>query len=403
MFYIAIAISNTMNFLLRPVRIGKWQLPFPVLLWFLLAIIAVSLELARGEEHFNNFLLYRHVFLHTLDQVNLYVGEPFHLFDNHYGPFFSLVIAPFSFFGNYVGCFLWCVANAWILYYAIQQLQLTQSQKLMVLLVSALEMMTAIHSVQFNPMLAGWIILAYVLTEKEKDFWATLFIVAGFLVKLYGIVGIVFFFFSKHRWTFIWSFFFWLVVCFCLPMLISSPAFILQSYQDWYDSLRTKDALNTNGAASGFMQDISVMGMIRRIGKTDIDNWTIILPAALVYAFPLLRAKQFCRPAFRITYLALALIGIVIFSSSAESPTYVIAMVGAAIWYVIQPAQNKRWAAALLIFAFVLTSLSPTDLFPRYLREQYVRPYSLKALPCCIIWLVMAVQLIRDTCRGNAT
>lgn len=388
-----------MNFLLRPIRIGKWQLPFPVLLWFLLSIVAVSLELLRGEEHFNNFLLYRHVFLHTLDQVNLYVGEPFHLFDNHYGPFFALVIAPFSFFGNYAGCFLWCVANAWVLYYAISQLSLTRTQQLMVLLVSALEMMTAIHSVQFNPMLAGWIILAYVLTEKEKDFWATLFIAAGFLVKLYGIVGIVFFFFSRHKLRFTWSFFFWLVVLFCLPMLISSPAFVIQSYQDWYDSLRTKDALNTDGAASGFMQDISVMGMIRRIGKIDISNAIVILPAALVYAFPLLRVKQFFQAHFRLSYLALALIGIVIFSSSAESPTYVIAMVGAAIWYVIQPEKNRAWAGGLLIFAFVLTSLSPTDLFPRYIREQYVRPYSLKALPCFIIWAVIACQLIVHTIR----
>ncbi|NCI47325.1 glycosyltransferase family 87 protein [Sediminibacterium soli] len=386
-----------MNVFLRSIRIGKWQVPFPVFLWFTLAVVAVSLELSRGEEHFNNFLLYRHVFLHTLDQVNLYKGEPFHLFDNHYGPFFSIIIAPFSFFGNYAGCFLWCVANAWILYYAISRLALTQNQKLMILLVSALEMMTAIHSVQFNPMLAGWIIMAYVLTEKEKDFWATLFIVAGFLVKLYGIVGIVFFFFSKHKPKFVWSFFFWLIVLFCLPMLISSPAFVVQSYGDWYESLRTKDALNTDGAASGFMQDISVMGMIRRIGGIDISNTLVILPAALVYAFPLVRVKQFFQPGFRLAYLALALIGIVIFSSSAESPTYVIAMVGASIWYVIQPDANKKWAGALLLFAFILTSLSPTDLFPRYLREQYVRPYSLKALPCFIIWLVIAVQLIRHT------
>jgi hypothetical protein len=34
---------------------------------------------------------------------------------------------------------------------------------------------------------------------KRKDFWATLFIAAGFLVKLYGIVGLAFSFFRTIK------------------------------------------------------------------------------------------------------------------------------------------------------------------------------------------------------------
>lgn len=383
-----------MKYFLKNISIGKWKIPFPIFLWFSLATIAVLLEMSRGVENFNNFILYKHVYLHLIQKHNLYVGEPFNLFDNHYGPFFSLVIAPFSFWGDYAGCFLWCIANAWVLFYAIQQLPMSDTHKMKILLISALEMMTATHSVQFNTMLTGWIILSYVLVEKELDFWAVLFIAAGFLVKLYGIVGLAFFFFSKHKIKFVLSFIFWMIVLICLPMIISSPAFVIQSYSDWFYNLIEKDLHNTNAIASNFMQDISVMGMIRRIFKIEnLSNFAVLIPAAIAFAIPLFRIKQFKFLQFRLSYLAFALIGIVIFSSASESPTFVIAMVGVAIWYMIQSPENNSISTALLIFTFILTSLSPTDLIPHFIKDNLIRQYSLKALPCFIVWLVIAKQL----------
>ncbi|HPH85889.1 MAG TPA: hypothetical protein PLC48_10545, partial [Ferruginibacter sp.] len=71
----------------------------------------------------------------------------------------------------------------------------------------------------------------------------------------------------------------------------------------------------------------------------------------------------------------------------------VIAMIGVGIWYVIQPGR-KGWALWLMLFAIVLTSLSTTDLFPKSIKVDYIRPYALKALPCLITWLVLAYQLL---------
>jgi hypothetical protein len=98
----------------------------------------------------------------------------------------------------------------------------------------------------------------------------------------------------------------------------------------------------------------------------------------------------------------LALIGVVIFSSSAESPTYIIAVIGLAIWYVIQKKPRTFFPIILLIITFLLTILSPTDLVPRNIREQIVH-YSLKALPCCIVWVVLIYQLLRKEFSINKT
>jgi hypothetical protein len=48
----------------------------------------------------------------------------------------------------------------------------------------------------------------------------------------------------------------------------------------------------------------------------------------------------------------------------------------------------------LLLFVLVFTVLSPTDVFPRYIRLEYVIRYSLKALPCFLAWLIITYQLL---------
>jgi hypothetical protein len=395
-------LSSPMRWLTGNITLFKWKLPVPVLLWFVLAMVAALAEISRGLSAINNYEIFTGVFHHTIKQQQLYIPYPAEYIDtNHYGPLFSILIAPFAWLPYQAGCFLWCVANAWVLFYAIRQLPLTTQQQNGILLIGLVEMMTAIHNVQFNPMLTGWIILAFVLVEKENDFWATFFIVAGFLVKIYGIAGIAFFFFSKHKIKFVLSFFFWLLVLFCLPMLISSPAFIVQSYNDWFHSLVAKNAQNTDTAAENLMQDISVMGMIRRMGNYgQLPNLWILAPAAVLHALPFLRINQYRHFNFRATYLCLALIGVVIFSSSAESSTFVLAVTGIGTWYMLQDRSHKKINNWLLALVIILTSLSATDLFPPYVREHFIRPYSLKALPCFIMWCVMVWQLmLKDFAR----
>lgn len=395
-------LSPLMKLLLSNIPIGKWKIPVPVFLWFLLTMLAALAEISRGHAAINNYDIFTGVFEHTIQQKNLYALYPGEYNDiNHYGPVFSILIAPFALLPDYLGCFLWCIANAWVLFYAIRRLQLTEKQQNIILLIGMVEMMTAIHNVQFNPMLTGWILLSFVLIEKEKEFWAAFFIVAGLWVKIYGVVGIAFFWFSKHKLKFVASFLFWFVVLFCLPMIISSPAFIIQSYKDWLNALIEKNAQNIDAADESLMQDISVMGMIRRIfGYNHLHNYLVTVPAAILYALPFLRISQYKQVAFRTSYLCFAMIGVVIFSSSAESSTFVIAVTGIALWYITQDEPRKKFINFLLGFVIVLTSLSATDLFPPYVREHFILPYSLKALPCFVVWCVLVYQLLTKDFRS---
>jgi hypothetical protein len=384
-----------MNFLFSSFRIGKWRIQVPAFIWFVLAFAAVLAETLRGS--INNYQVYKHVFLHVLDQTNLYASYPAEYQDvNNYGPVFSWVIAPFALLPDWLGVILWALTNAWILFYAISRLPVDRQSVKIMLLITTLEMMTSIHNVQFNPMVAAWLILAFVLVEKEKDFWGTLFIAAGFLVKIYGIVGLLFFLFSKHRVKFSLSFIFWIAVLFCLPMFLSSPGFIVQTYHDWMEALIVKNNKNIGDLSASNMQDICVMGMIRRIFHPQgFADWMVLLPAAALLLLPLLRFRQYQRLEFRLRYLALLLITVVVFSTSAESATYAIALPGVAIWYILnyrRPAAT--WIHVVLVFVLVVTSLSPTDLFPAYIKTHFIRPYSLKALPCFVVWLLLVAEVM---------
>lgn len=382
--------NSNMKILSEDFKIGKLKFSFAAFVWFLLAILGALLKIRLGHASIQNFLIFRNAFWHAINQTSLYYLYPSEHLDSYlYGPVFSIIISPFALLPIDTGAFLWVIANAAILFFAIRKLPVSYKNQNIILLISAIEMMTCLQNMQSNCLLAALIILAFAFVKNGKDFWATLFVAVGFLVKLYGVVGIVFFLFSNNKKKFLGSFIFWIIILFCLPMLISSPSFIVHSYGDWYHTLIKKD--NTN--ASSLMQNISVMGMLRNLIQSQYLDLVVIFIAAWFYLIPLFRLQQLKNKNFQLTYLCFALIGVVIFSSSAESPTYIIAMTGVAIWFVIQNPKSPL-AIFLLVFALCFTSLSATDFFPRYIKLAIIRPYSLKALPCFMVWLVIAVQLL---------
>ena len=371
--------------------------PFIYVLWFGLSLFAVGKSVLLGHAHIhNNYFVYKYNFINVINQHNLYLRQPEHYFDlNHYGPIFSLIIAPFALLPDAIGVVLWVMFNAWILLKAIQLLPVKESQWLIILLLCAHELMTSAANVQVNPLIAALILLSYVFIRNKKDFWAALMITLGTFIKLYGIVGLAFFFFSDNKLKLIAGMVFWSVVLFALPMIISSPTFILQTYKDWYADLLHKNDMNIISTR----EDVSVMGMIRKMIFPNLLNIFVLVPGMLLFGISYIRTKYFSNVNFQLLIVASTLIFPVIFSTGSESPTYIIAFTGVALWFVNTEKPTTAFDIFLMVFAFILTSLSPSDLFPRYLRVNYVEPYALKALPCFIIW----IKIIYETLSRNFT
>ena len=359
-------------------------------LWTLLAVVAGLTKIAPHRH--NNFLIFRGVFWHTIQKLSLYDFYPTEYNDhNHYGPIFSLVIAPFAVVPDAIGLLGWLVVLALGMYYAVRRLPLEEGRQIFLYWFCAHELLTALQMQQFNIAIAAIIIGSFAAIEKGREVTAAFLIVLGTFVKLYGVVGLAFFFFVKRKPRFILALIGWSVVCFVAPMLISSPEYVIGQYVEWYERLAAKNGENT----FSLMQNISLLGMIRKAsGSASYSDLLVILPGLALFGLPYLRFGQYRHLAFRYAILSSVLLFVVLFSTGSESSTYIIPFAGIALWYTTSPWKRSGWDVALLVFAFVLSSLSPSDLFPRSLREAYVLPYALKALPPTLIWLRLSYELL---------
>lgn len=362
-------------------------------LWLLI------LPVAAMTKSSNNFMIFRQVFWHTIHQLPLYTAYPAEYADvNHYGIFFSTIVAPFALPPVWLGMLLWLIALSALLYIAIRNLP--QANTLFIYWFCANELLTALYLQQFNIAIAASLLFSFIFIEKEKDVWAAFFIMLGTFVKLYSIAGLAFFFFSKHKTKFTISLAGWSVVFFVLPMLISSPDYVLGQYTDWLRGLSEKNQENM----FALHQNISLLGMVRKISgiATYSDLW-LIGPGIVLFLLPYLRFKQYANLAFRYFILASALLFIVLFSTGSESSGYITALIGVCIWYTAAPWKRNKWDLALVIFVFIITSLSPTDIFPHFIRKALIKPYALKALPCVMVWLQICYELCtRDFSESNS-
>ncbi|MCW1962214.1 glycosyltransferase family 87 protein [Chryseobacterium viscerum] len=367
--------------------------------YLIISVVTAISKFLRGDYAINNYLIFKNVFFNTIHQKNLFIHYPDLYFDlNHYGVFFSALIAPFAMMPDWLGISLWNIANTFIFIYGIYKLPFSDSKKAIFGLLCLQEYITAALSLQFNVALTGLLLLSAVYIYERKEVKSVTAILIGIFVKIYGIVGLTQFFFIKNKTKFILSGVAIAVLFFVLPMAYSSPQFVIQCYSDWFQSIVEK---NNENQVLGNMQDISLMGFVRRVlGDASISNLVFLAGGLPLFALPYIRIKQYKHYAFQLMILASTLLFLVLFSSSSESPTYIIAVVGVLIWFFLQKERTPL-IIGLLVFVIIFTCFSTSDLFPKFVKENYIIKYSLKAVPCIVIWLRVTYELLTKDFEKN--
>ena len=54
------------------INVSKGKSYFPAILWYVLAATGATLKILLGKSHYNNFIIFRQVFWHTIHRANLY-------------------------------------------------------------------------------------------------------------------------------------------------------------------------------------------------------------------------------------------------------------------------------------------------------------------------------------------
>lgn len=345
---------------------------------------------AAGSEHlyprYNNYIIFKQSYFHLVEGDNLYQQYPEESWDLYkYSPTFALFFGILAWLPDLPGLILWNLINSLFLLCAIWYLPVAGQQKKMLIVLSLLiELMTSLQNEQSNGLIAGLIIFSFGFLERNKPALASLAIVFSVFIKLFGIVALVLYLLYPIKRKLLLHTAVCIIIFFALPLLVITPDQLVFQYKSW---------LNLLAADHTTSYGFSVMGLFVTWFGLEVNKIMLALAGFYLMLLPLLiKYKYYGNSRFRILTLASMLIWVVIFNHKAESPTFIIAMSGIAVWF--WSGRQNPLSILLFVLALIFTSLSPTDLFPRVIRETVFVPYVAKAVPCIIIWLNIVYEMM---------
>jgi hypothetical protein len=362
---------------------------------FLIVSLVIGIQRSLlGPAACNNYVIFKTSFFHLVNDQNLYRLYPDEYDDIYlYSPAFALLMAPLAYLSLWLQVILWCCLDAMAVYAAIKLLPFDAGKKRLIMCwLIIVEYATAIESLQAAPIVASCMILAFVFFEKGKFSRAAFFIVLGTFIKIYAIAAVILFLMYPRKLKFVANMFIWTIIFLLAPLLVTSFHMLVFQYHSWINLTLSVHQGQDTGINPNIPIPLSVMGWLKTWFNYTPSVLLVQIIGTVLLCFPFIRVKCLKNINFRLLILASLLIWAMIFNHIAESPSYIVAVLGVAIWFV---TDKKDWLAySLLVLVIVLCVLSPTNIFPEYIREHYVKPYVLKMVPCMLIWFLIQYKLL---------
>ena len=374
---------------MKSIRIKIQTKPWIVfLLLFIISLIVTIQHISLGVNNFwggqytfyNNFVIFKSSFAHLIHGNNLYdyyATEYADLFK--YSPSFALLMGAFHFLPDGIGLFLWNTLNISVLYYSFITLKSIETSKRIFLILYVLfDLILSTQNSQSNALLAGLTILSFNLFEQGKNSFAVFLIVLGIFIKIFSVIGCLFILLYPNKLKSILSYISWFLIFLLSPLILIDYSELIWQYENWFSMLRTDQSESVGMSIFAFTQYLFPSSHFKML--------THIL-GALILLSPLLKIKQPSNTLFRVQYLSLMLIWIVVFNHKAESPTFVIALSGIAIWF-FSKKQNKL-NLILISLALFFTSIWFTDIVPPIIKNNVIElSYIKSAFPIILLFVI---------------
>ena len=363
--------------------------------WLLALYVATIIVVAIGKAYGhrgpdNNFLIFRWSFLNLASGHDMYAAQPQHHADLYkYSPSFAVLFAPFALIPFSISLALWDALNALLLFYAVYRL-LPGHEAALALALIYLEVLRSMQRSQSNSLVTALVILAYLALEQRKQLGAAFSIAIGAAVKIFPLAALALAIFHPRRVRFALVTVIAMVVVLALPLLVVPPAELAAQYRSWR-AVEALDALSVGGGGGGGLYG-GVMQQLRLIFGVSWPNWPVQLAGTVLLMLPLARWRNWAGERFRLRFLCALLVYMVIFNHQSESPSFVIAVTGIAIWFVTTP--RTWWHTTVLVLTILVVSISSTDITPKSWQRDFFVHYRLKTIPCTIAWLTMIWELL---------
>lgn len=339
----------------------------------------VSIQIAAHPT--NNFEIFRTSWLNLSAGRDLYGASPRHRDFFLYSPTFALLFAPFAALPLWAGVLLWSAVNAGALYWGLGR-ALSPEQAFAARAIVLFDAVGSMQQAQSNALVAGLMILAFAELERRHEIRAAFAVGLGAAVKIFPIVAASFAVFRPFRLPrFALGSVAAAGILIAAPLLFLSPADLASQYRSWLS------------APSPVGRGFSVMEHLRLWFGPGIPNWPVQLLGGAVLLSPLVQVPHWESERFRLLFLASVLMFCVLFNHAAESPSFVIAMAGVAVWFAASPSRRLTWI--VLGIAIVGTALSSSEAMPEVLQRRLFDPYRLKTLPILLVWTLTQLELWR--------
>jgi hypothetical protein len=349
----------------------------------LVIVIATTECVARAC---NNFFIFRTAYGHLLAGRDLYVLYPSeHLDLFKYSPTFALLFAPFALLPFAPALLLWNALNVGSIYLALRIALPARYQQAVIPLVG-IGLVTTVDGTQSNGLVAALIVLAFALLERNRLVAAAAAIAGGALVKIFPLAALAFVFPRRDRMRFAMIFAAVFASLIALPLVVLPVDGLADAYRSWY----------AMGATDALDRGASVMKLLHELTGYDGPNAPVQLAGVVIVLLPLLVIRGRWAngsPEFRLAFLASVLVFSVIFNHKAEQPSFIIALVGVAIWYAITPRSPLR----TVLTAAVFVSTVPIFLnaaAPGVLGPDMSLPLEVAAGACTLVWMTMQADLL---------
>lgn len=348
-----------------------------------LVIVAIATGVCVAKEC-NNFLIFRSAYFHLLAGRDLYVGYPAEHVDLFkYSPTFALLFAPFAWLPFSWALLAWNLLNVLALYYAIS-LAVPKPNRLDAIQLAGIGMITTVDGTQSNGIVAALIVFAFVAFERNRLVRAAVAIAIGALIKVFPLAAAAFVLPRRDRWRFAAIAVAIGVTLIALPLAATDLGTLGTQYLSWY-RLGSLDALD-RGA--------SVMRMLHVVAGYQGPNWPIQFAGAALLVLPLvLRPARWADADFRRAFLASVLVFSVIFNHKAEQPSFIIAMVGMAIWHATSPRSPVRNVVTGSTFVATVPILM-TVMSPGLIARSVDGPLLVASACCTVAWFTMQGELL---------
>ncbi|MDG2330818.1 MAG: glycosyltransferase family 87 protein [Flavobacteriales bacterium] len=371
----------------------KYQ--FIILSVLILAALGVSIQVLNlpprinGDyvfTHYNNYLIFKDSFFHLIEGNNLYTSYPTDYWDLYkYSPIFSLFMGMLAWMPNWAGLLCWNLLNVIVLFFGVKDFDFKSKRlQLFFWFFIFLELITSLQNSQCNILIIGLFLLAYQSFQKEQIIKAALFLSLTVFIKIFGLVLFILFLLYPKKIKFISYSILWFSLLALFPIVITGWNELIWQYQNWWHMLINDSSVSSSYSFKGWLE----------LWFTIQPNKSLVLVFGIVgLLLPLFNYKAIKTSTFQTMMFASAVIWVVIFNHKAESPTYIIAVIGAYIWFI---NSKRSWVEiALITMCFLFTIVSPTDIFPQSWREAFITPYAMKAFPCILIWVSLTFNMLR--------